>query len=147
MANSRPLDVLLVEDNESDIQLTVAALRDAQIPSNIHAVRDGETALAFLKRTGMHSNAPRPDLILLDIGLPKIDGFEVLAEIKSDPVLKRTPVIVVTGSENNLDIARIYDLQAVAYLVKPVESDKYFSTMRAIKELWFHMLSLPPKEA
>ena len=95
----------------------------------------------------MHSNAPRPDLILLDIGLPKIDGFEVLAEIKSDPALRRTPVIVVTGSENNLDIARIYDLHAVAYLVKPVESDKYFSTMRAIKELWFRMLSLPPKEA
>src|SRR5579863_1660990 len=147
MSTPRPLDILLVEDNEADIQLTIAALRDAQIPSNIHAVRDGEAALAFLRRTGMHSNAPRPDLILLDLGLPKIDGFEVLAELKGDAGLRRTPVIVVSGSENNLDIARIYDLHALAYLVKPVESDKYFSTMRAIKELWFHMLSLPPKDA
>ena len=147
MSTPRPLDILLVEDNEADIQVTIAALRDAQIPSNIHAVRDGEAALAFLRRTGMHSNAPRPDLILLDLGLPKIDGFEVLAELKGDAGLRRTPVIVVSGSENNLDIARIYDLHALAYLVKPVESDKYFSTMRAIKELWFHMLSLPPKDA
>jgi chemotaxis family two-component system response regulator Rcp1 len=146
MAISRSLDVLLIQDNEADLQLAIAALTDAEVPIQIHTASDGETALAFLKRMGAHSDAPRPDLILLDLGPQKIDGFEVLAEIKGDPALRNTPV-VVSGSEENLGIARIYDLHAVAYLVKPVESEKYFDTMRAIKELWFHMLSLPPKKA
>ena len=144
---SRPLDILLVEDNEGDLQLTIAALEDSKVQTHIHTVRDGETALAFLRRTGKHSDAPRPDLIILDLGLPKVDGFEVLAEIKGDEVLSRTPVVVVSGTNHSLDIARIYNLNAVAYLVKPAEFDKYFTTMRAIKELSFHRLSLPRTEA
>ena len=147
MATSRPLEVLIVEDNEADLQLAVAALTDATVPIHIHTARDGEAALAFLRRVGAHTDAPRPDLILLDLGLPKIDGFEVLAEIKSDAALRMTPVVVVSGSESNLDIARIYDLPAVTYLVKPAGSEKYFSTMRVIKELWIQMRSFPPKEA
>ena len=147
MATSRPLEVLIVEDNDADLQLAIAALTDAKVPVRIHTARDGETALAFLRRVGAHSDAPRPDLILLDLSPPKIDRFEVLAEIKGDAALRMTPVVVVSGSESNLDIARIYDLPAVTYLVKPVGSEKDLGTMRAIKELWFHKLSLPPKEA
>jgi len=139
-------NVLLVEDNEADVGLTVAALRDALIPSKVHVVRDGEEALEFLKRTGKHAEAEVPDLILLDLNLPKMDGFEVLESMRSDPKLKHLPVIVTSGSAREEDEARAYRLHISAYVVKPTDKDKYFSAIRSIKELWFHSVALPPKE-
>jgi len=141
----RPIEVLIVEDNESDVHLTSTALRDARIANDVHVVGDGEEALGFLKREGSYASAPRPDLILLDLNLPRKDGFQVLAEMRADAQLKNIPVIVVSGSDREADIARAYDLQIAGYLVKPVNVDDYFSAIRAVKELWFHMVTPPPR--
>jgi len=138
----RHLDILLVEDNEADVGLTVAAFRDAVVHARIHVVRDGDEALAYLEST----DAPRPDLILLDLNLPRVDGFQVLEHIKSEAKLKTIPVIVMTGSEREEDQARAYRLQIAAYIVKPADKDKYFAAIRSIKELWFHNVVSPPKE-
>jgi chemotaxis family two-component system response regulator Rcp1 len=141
----RPIEVLIVEDNEADVHLTVTALRDAKIANEINVVEDGEEASAFLKREGTYANAPRPDLVLLDLNLPKKDGFHVLAEMKADPDLKTIPVVVVSGSDIDSDIARAYDLQISAYVVKPTSVDGYFSAIRAVKELWFHIVAPSPR--
>lgn len=141
----RHLDLLLVEDNDADSYLTVTALRDALVPNRIHVVKDGEDALSFLKHTGAHAADPSPDLVLLDLNLPGIDGFQVLAEIKSDPALKRIPVIVISGSDRSEDRLRAYELQAAGYLAKPAELDRYFAAIRSLKDYWFHTLSVPPK--
>jgi CheY-like chemotaxis protein len=144
---TRHVDVLLVEDNEADVQLTTAAFRDAMVDIHIHAVKNGEEAIAFLKRTGEYVNAPQPDLILLDLSLADImDGFQLLAEIKHDAKLKKIAVIIVSGSDRGADRARAYELQAAGYLVKPVDLEKYFAAIRQIKELWVHALSTAPKE-
>ena len=140
----RPLEVLLAEDNEFDAHVTAAAFRDARVPSHLHCVPDGEAALAFLQRTGEHRQAPRPDLILLDLKLPKIDGFEVLEAIKADPQLKNIPVVVVSGNIHDGDIKRAYELQASAFVAKPQEVDEYFAAIRSLKELWFHAASPAP---
>jgi CheY-like chemotaxis protein len=132
-----PLHILLVEDNEADIELTTAALREALVHSQVHLVDNGEAAIAFLKRTGDHNQAPRPDLVLLDLNLPKVDGFQVLAEMKADPTLTNIPVVVTSGSHRAADQLRAYDLQVAAYIVKPTDLDQYFAAIRAIKELWF----------
>jgi two-component system, chemotaxis family, response regulator Rcp1 len=145
--NPRPIMVLIVEDNDADVHLTLTALRDASIANEINVVEDGEQAMSFLKQEGSYAAAPRPDLILLDLNLPKKDGFQVLAEMKANPHLTRIPVIVVSGSAQESDISRAYDLQIAAYLVKPVNVDDYFSAIRAVKELWFHMVSSPPSES
>ena len=145
--NQPPIQVLIVEDNQADVHLTVTALRDAIIAYEIHVVGDGEQAIGFLKREGAYASAPRPDLILLDLNLPKKDGFQLLAEMKVDPELKTVPVIVVSGSDRESDIARAYSLQVAAYLVKPLNVDDYFSAIRAVKELWFHMVAPPPRKA
>src|SRR5712671_218688 len=134
----RPIEVLIVEDSAADVHLTMTALRDAKIANKIHVVEDGEEALAFLHHEGTYADAPRPDLVLLDLNLPKKDGFEVLAEMRSDTDLSNIPVIVVSGSDRALDIARGYGLQIAAYVVKSLRVDDYFSAIRAIKELWFH---------
>jgi len=148
MAESvRPLDLLLVEDNDADTYLTVTALRDALVPSRIHLVKDGEDAIAFLKHTGPHAEAPAPDLVLLDLNLSGIDGFQVLTEMKSDPSLKSIPVIVISGSDRTEDRLRAYELQAAGYLAKPAELDKYFTAIRSLKDHWFHTLSVPRKDA
>ena len=144
-APARRLEVLLAEDNEFDVHLTEAALRDATVPNRVSRVADGEAALAFLKRLGEHSQAPRPDLILLDLNLPKMDGFQVLEAIKGDPELRSIPVIVVSGSDREADIARAYGLQASAFVVKPLEADEYFAAIRSLKQLWFHAASPAPK--
>lgn len=141
----RHLDILLVEDNDADVDLTKAAFRDALVRSRIHLAQDGEEALAFLKRTGHHLKAPRPDLVLLDLNLPKVDGFEVLEEMKADPTLKSIPVIVMSGSDREEDQSRAYRLQISAYLVKPADKNQYFSAIRSIKELWFHNVTPAPK--
>jgi CheY-like chemotaxis protein len=144
-APARQLEILVAEDNEFDVHLTVVAFRDATVPNRVHCVPDGEAAIAFLKRTGEHSRAPRPDLILLDLNLPKKDGLEVLEEIKSDPALKNIPVVMVSGNIHDGDIKRAYELQASSFLMKPLEVDEYFAAIRSLKELWFHAASPAPK--
>ena len=113
----------------------------------MHVVTDGEQALAFLKRQGDHTNAPRPDLVFLDLNLPKVDGYEVLEAMKADPALRRIPVVAISGSKSEIDIARAYDEQVSAYLVKPPGVNEYFAAIRSLKELWFHAAELPPKGA
>lgn len=141
---SRPIEVLVVDDNAADSHLTTTALRDARIANDVHVVEDGEQAMAFLHHQDCYCAAPRPDLILLDLNLPKKDGFAVLAEIKNDPAFKTIPVIVVSGSDRPEDIARSYDLGVAAYLIKPLNVDDYFAAIRAVKELWFNMVAPPP---
>jgi CheY-like chemotaxis protein len=141
------LDILLVEDNEFDVHLTEAAFRDARVPNRVHRVPDGEAAIAFLKRTGEHGCAPRPDLILLDLNLPKMSGLEVLEAIKADPQLKNIPVVIVSGNGSEAEIRRAYELQASSFVVKPLEVDEYFAAIRSLKELWFHAASPVPRDS
>ena len=139
------VEILLVDDNPGDVELTKVALRDAKIVNTIHVVRDGAEALAFLRCEGEFADAPRPDLVLLDLKMPKVDGFQVLAEMKSEPDLRSIPVIVMSSSNAEKDLVRAYDAQVSAYLVKPSNFDEYFNAIRAVKELWFHVVALPPK--
>ncbi|HTA69001.1 MAG TPA: response regulator [Bryobacteraceae bacterium] len=146
MENSHsPVEILLVDDNPGDIELTKVALRDAKIMNEVHVARDGEEALAFLRGQGEFADAPRPDLVLLDLKMPKVDGFQVLAEMRAEPGLRSIPVIVMSSSNAEKDLVRAYDAQISAYLVKPSNFDEYFSAIRAVKELWFHVVALPPK--
>ena len=140
----RQLEILLAEDNEFDVHVTMAAFRDARVPSRLHCVPDGEAAIAFLNRTGEHAHAPRPDLILLDLNLPKIDGLHVLETIKADPLLRNIPVVMVSGNIHEGDIKRAYELQVSAFVMKPPEVDEYFAAIRSLKELWFHAASPSP---
>ena len=140
----QPVEVLLVEDNPADARLTLTGLRAARSPSEVHVVTDGEEALAFLKLEGDHVNAPHPDLVFLDLSLPKVDGYQVLEAMKADPALRRIPVVVISGSSREIDIARAYDAQVSAYLIKPRGVDQYFGAIRSLKELWFHAAALPP---
>jgi two-component system, chemotaxis family, response regulator Rcp1 len=144
-APARQLEVLVAEDNEFDLHLTIAAFRDAKVPNRVTWVGDGEAAIAFLKQTGEYTQAPRPDLILLDLELPKMDGFQVLETIKADPQLKNIPVVVVSGHSDEGEITRAYELQASAFVVKPAEVDEYFAAIRSLKQLWFHAASPAPK--
>jgi CheY-like chemotaxis protein len=140
-----PVEILLVDDNPGDIELTKVALCDAKIMNEVHVARDGEEALAFLRGQGEFADAPRPDLVLLDLKMPKVDGFQVLAEMRAEPGLRSIPVIVMSSSNAEKDLVRAYDAQISAYLVKPSNFDEYFSAIRAVKELWFHVVALPPK--
>jgi CheY-like chemotaxis protein len=143
----RRIEILLVEDNPADVHLTLTALRDARSLSQVHVVTDGEQALAFLRREGDRADAPRPDLVFLDLSLPKVDGYQVLEAIKADPVLRRIPVVAISGSKSEIDIARAYDAQISAYLIKPPGVNEYFAAIRSLKELWFHAAALPPGQA
>ncbi|HLJ51618.1 MAG TPA: response regulator [Bryobacteraceae bacterium] len=139
----RPFQILIVEDNPGDVGLTIEALRDARIPNEVHVVMDGEEALDFLRAEGKYLKAPKPDLVFLDLCIPKIDGHQVLSAMKSDPRLRRIPVVVVSSSGNDRDIQAAYDEQASTYVVKPADLDEYFTAIRALKELWFHIAALP----
>src|SRR5581483_5249670 len=141
----QPRRILIIEDNEADVNLTLAALWDARGSNEIHVVQSGEEATAFLRRAGRSPGVPVTDLVLLDLNLPRKGGFEVLEELKADPHLRGIPVVVVSGSDRDDDIARAYNLQAAAYLVKPLNVDEYFSSIRAVKELWFHRAALRAK--
>lgn len=141
----RAVEILLVDDNAGDVELTKVALRDAKIVNEVHVARDGEEALAFLRRQGEFAKVPRPDLVLLDLRMPKVDGYQVLAEMKADPELRRIPVVVMSSSSAEQDLARAYDAQVSAYLIKPSNFEEYFNAIRAVKELWFHIVALPPK--
>jgi two-component system, chemotaxis family, response regulator Rcp1 len=140
-----PVEILLVDDNPGDIELTKVALRDAKIMNEVHVARDGAEALAFLRGQGEFADAPRPDLVLLDLKMPKVDGFQVLAEMRAEPALRSIPVIVMSSSDAEKDLVRAYDAQISAYLVKPSNFDEYFNAIRTVKELWFHVVALPPK--
>jgi CheY-like chemotaxis protein len=144
---AQSLDILLVEDSPADANLTMEALRDPRVPNRIHVVADGVEALRFLRRHPAYASAPRPDIILLDLNLPRMDGKEVLAEIKSDANLKNIPVIVLTCSGNPQDVEDVYRHQAAGYITKHPEFDRYFTALRSLKELWFNFMTLPKKAA
>ena len=139
---TRRFDILLIEDNEADVGLTIAAFRDALVDAHVHHVEDGEEAMVFLK----HAEAPRPDLVMLDLSMPKGSGFDVLEAMKADPKLQHIPVIVMSGSDRSEDQARAYKLHVAAYIVKPADKDKYFAAIRSVKELWFHSVTPAPKQ-
>lgn len=137
--------ILLVEDNPGDVRLTKEAFKQGRIENDLYVVSDGTKALDFLAQQNEYSDAPRPDLILLDLNLPRTDGEEVLLELKADPQLRSIPVIVLTSSRADEDIARSYELHANAYLTKPVDPDEFIETVRAFEEFWFSVVRLPPE--
>ena len=139
------IQVLLVEDSPGDIRLTQEALKDAKIHINLQVVRDGEQAMSFLMREGEYANAPRPDLILLDLNLPKKDGREVLKEIKESETLKIIPVVILTTSASEADILRSYSLHANCYITKPVTLDGFLTVVRSIEDFWMSVVKLPSK--
>ncbi|HWP28142.1 MAG TPA: response regulator [Chloroflexota bacterium] len=139
----RSIEILLVEDNPGDVRLTIEALREGKVRNNLSVATDGVEALEFLRRRGAFANAPRPDLILLDLNLPKKDGREVLAEIKADPDLKTIPVVILTTSKADEDVVRSYHLHANCYVTKPVDLDQFISVVRAIEDFWLTIVALP----
>jgi two-component system, chemotaxis family, response regulator Rcp1 len=139
----KPKNVLLVEDNPADIRLTQEALKEGPVPVDLSVATDGVEAVEFLHRTGKYQNAPRPELILLDLNLPGKNGREVLSEIKNDPDLKRIPVLVMTTSKARQDIARAYSLNANCYITKPIDFEDFIDVMRSIEDLWLRKASLP----
>ena len=141
----RPVQVLLVEDSPSDAAMTMEAMREGRIVNQVHVATDGEMAMAFLRRQGPFADAPRPDLILLDLNLPRMDGREVLREVKDDPILKTIPVIVLTTSAAEEDILKSYDLHANAYVTKPVAFEAFFSAVRGIEDFWLALVHLPQR--
>ncbi len=140
---TRPIEILLVEDNPSDVRLTVEALKEAKVRNNLHIVTDGEEAMDSLYRRGKYKNATHPDLILLDLNLPKKDGREILAEIKKDTALKRIPIVILTTSSAEEDILRAYDLHANCYITKPVDFDQFMKVVQSIENFWLTIVCLP----
>jgi len=139
----RPVRILLVEDSPSDRALAMHALREARVSNELHTVADGEAAMAFLRRSGEYADAPRPDLMILDLNLPKKDGREVLADLKDDPELRAIPVIVLTTSAADEDVLAMYDLQAAGYVTKPVAFADFVAAVKGIEEFWLSLVRLP----
>ena len=139
-----PATILLVEDNPTDVRLTREAFKSAAVRSALHVVTDGAQAIAFLRREGEWQGAPRPDLVLLDLNLPRKDGRAVLGEIKQDPALRHIPVVILTSSQAEQDIVRAYDLHANCYVTKPVDLDQFITIVRSIEQFWFTVVKLPP---
>jgi two-component system, chemotaxis family, response regulator Rcp1 len=143
----RTADILLVEDNPGDVMLIEEALADSKIRNILHVVSDGEQAMEFVRKQGNHAGAPRPDLILLDLNLPKKNGKEVLREVKSDPDLKSIPVIVLTSSKSEEDVVKSYELHANAYICKPFDFHQFVKVMQTLEDFWFVIVKLPPQHA
>lgn len=139
-----PVDILLVEDNPGDVRLTEEAFKDGRINNDLHVTTDGQEALDFLFQRADYADAPVPDLVLLDLNLPRIDGKEVLREIRNDPDLQRLPVIILTSSAAQQDVIESYELQTNAYLTKPVSPDEFVALVRSIEEFWLTFVRLPP---
>jgi CheY-like chemotaxis protein len=139
----RPVDILLIEDNLGDIELTIEALKEGNIVNNLHIARDGEEAMDFLRKKGLHAGAVRPDLILLDLNLPKRDGREVLGKIKQDPILRIIPIVVLTSSEEDGDITMCYMLHANCYIVKPTDFGKFAQVVKILENFWLQTVKLP----
>jgi CheY-like chemotaxis protein len=140
----RPVDILLVEDNPGDVRLTQEALLDGKVWCNLHHAADGIEALEFLGREGKYFGSPRPDLILLDLNLPRKDGREVLAEIKEDPRLRSIPVVILTTSRAEEDVLKSYGLHANCYIVKPIDLDQFIKVVQSIEDFWLCIVQLPP---
>ncbi len=143
---SSPIQILLVEDNPGDVELTREALHDTKVHMHLSVVNDGVEAMAFLRREGRFADAPRPDLILLDLNLPRKDGRGVLADVKQDPSLRHIPVVVLTSSQAEQDIVRAYELHANCYVTKPVDLDQFVKIVRSIEQFWFTVVKLPQHE-
>ena len=146
MMRARPVEILLVEDNPGDVRLTIEALRDGKVHNNLNVARDGVEALAYLRREAPFTSTVRPDLILLDLNLPRKDGREVLAEIKADPELKTIPVVVLTTSRAEQDVLRSYELQANCFVTKPVDLDQFIEVVKSIENFWLTVVRLPDSE-
>ena len=138
-----PVEILLVEDNPADVRLTQEALKEGKVFNNLHWAKDGVEALAFLRRQGKHGAAPRPDIILLDLNLPKKDGREVLHEIKNDEKLKRIPVVILTTSKAEEDVLKSYNLHANCYVTKPVDLEQFIVVVKSIDMFWLTVVTLP----
>jgi chemotaxis family two-component system response regulator Rcp1 len=141
--NTMPIEILLVEDSPGDVRLTREAFKDARVLVNLHVAGDGEEAMAFLKREGKYSSKPRPDIILLDLNLPKKDGRAVLAEIKEDPSLQTIPVVILTMSASEADVLKSYSLHANCYITKPVDLDGFLKVVKSIDGFWLSVVRLP----
>ena len=141
----RPIQILMVEDNPDDIELTVEALKDGRVANSLTVIKDGEEAISYLRCQGKHSHAVRPDLILLDLNMPRKDGRDVLREIKNDPQLKRIPVVILTTSQAEDDILHTYDLHANCYIPKPVDFNQFLKVVRSIEDFWLTVVTLPPR--
>ena len=143
--SSKTIEILLVEDNPADIRLAQEAFKDAKVRNILHTVGDGVEAMAFLRRQGKYAEVGRPDLILLDLNLPKKDGREVLAEIKTDERLKLIPVVILTVSKDEEDILKTYNLHANCYITKPIDFEQFMKVVKSIEEFWLTIVKLPPK--
>lgn len=141
--DARPIEILMVEDNPGDVRLTQEALKEYKIRNNLYVVGDGEQAMKFLRQQEPYQDSTRPDLILLDLNLPKMDGREVLQEIKNDSGLKRIPIVVLTTSEAEEDIVQSYDLHANSYVTKPVDFERFVKVVKVIEDFWFTVVKLP----
>jgi CheY-like chemotaxis protein len=139
------VEILLVEDNPGDVDLTLEALEEAKLRNNVSVAKDGVEAMQFLRQEESFSGAPRPDLILLDLNMPRMDGREVLEELKADPDLKRIPVVVLTTSEAEQDVLDAYEHSANAYIVKPVDFEQFFKTIKSLEEFWLTVVRYPNK--
>jgi len=144
ITEGRPIEILLAEDSATDVLLAEEALELAKMRNNLHVVKDGVEAMAFLRKEGKYEEKPRPDLILLDLNMPRKDGREVLAEVKADDNLKYIPVVVLTTSKAQEDILRAYGLHANCYISKPVDFEQFTNVVRAINQFWFTIVTLPP---
>jgi two-component system, chemotaxis family, response regulator Rcp1 len=142
---SDDIQILLVEDNPGDVRLTQEALRGARVANELHVVGDGEEAIEFLRQKGRHTDVPRPDIVLLDLNLPGLDGGEVLAEIKTDPDLSKIPIIVLTSSSAEADIQRAYELHANCFISKPVDFTEFIGAVRSLEGFWLKIVRLPTK--
>lgn len=142
---SDDIQILLVEDNPGDVRLTVEALRDAKVANQLHVVGNGEEAIDFLRQQGRHVDAARPDIVLLDLNLPRLDGRDVLADIKSDPSLATIPIIVLTSSTAEADIQRSYELHANCFISKPVDFSEFLAAVRSLEGFWLKIVRLPPR--
>jgi chemotaxis family two-component system response regulator Rcp1 len=145
VSNTKVVEILMVKDNASDVRLAEETLKDSKVHNNLYHVKDGVEAMQFLHHQGEYADAPHPDLILLDLNLPRKDGREVLAEIKEDPRLRLIPVVVMTSSEAERDLVRTYGLHANAYIVKPVDLNGFADVVQGVRDFWLSIVRLPPK--
>lgn len=143
--NGSTVEILLVDDSTGDVRLAQEALKDAKVVNKIHVASNGVEALAFLRREGQYTDAPRPDLILLDLNMPRMDGREVLVEIKKDPSLRRIPVVILTTSDAEQDVLKTYDLHANCYVTKPIDFEQFIAVLRSIEDFWLTIVKLPQR--
>lgn len=146
LSDFKRVEILLVEDNEPDIDLTKEALKEFKVANNLHVTRDGVEAMEFLNKEGKYKNIPTPDLILLDLNMPRKNGIEVLQEIKEDPKLRRIPVVILTTSEAEEDIVKSYELHANCYITKPIDLNQFFKVVKKFGDFWFTIVKFPKKE-